>query len=109
MSPDLRASTTPKILVALPLPDISSAFVSILYFSCIFQTFNVCQPAFQCLLVPRIKIKIFQGFSHTGSRKGGVWNTESGFGESSPRNIEQNHETYFLSFRCFIVKYGRPI
>lgn len=98
MSPDLRASTIPTILVALRL----QMFIlrSSLFF--IFLAYFRHQPAFQCFLVPDARIKTFKGVSHTGSRKRGVWNTESGFGESSPRNFEQNQETYILLFRCFI-------
>lgn len=58
MSPDLRASTIPKILVALPLPDISSAFVYSLFFLHISDTslsFNV----FLCLMLVLKNFKEF--------------------------------------------------
>lgn len=58
MSPDLRASTRPKILVALPLPDISSAFVCSFFFLHISDTslpFNV----FLCLMLVLTHFKEF--------------------------------------------------
>lgn len=112
MSSDLRASTIPKILVALPLPDISSAFVYSLFFLHISDTslpFNVSL----CLM---LVLKHFEEFllPVVGREVYGIPIVDSG--SPSRKTLNKITKLIFCHFVLLsntaslrVVQYGRPI
>lgn len=112
MSPDLRASTTPQILAALTLSDISSAFVYSLFFLHISDTslpFNVCL----CLM---LVLKHFKEFliPVVGREVYGIPRVDSG--SPSRETLNKITKLIFCHFVVLlntaslrVVKYARPI